>query len=76
MTTIDTVSDEMGNIAMQIVQERTDVQQIIDLLNTDSSTLELHVGILSGLVDYLDTENTNIETERDELQAQVSEYTA
>jgi hypothetical protein len=76
MNTISTVSEEMGNIAMQIVQERTDVQQIIDLLNTDSSTLELQVGILSGLVDYLDTENTNIETERDELQAQVSEYTA
>jgi hypothetical protein len=76
MNTISTVSEEMGNIAMQIVQARTDVQQIIDLLNTDSSTLELQVGILSGLVDYLDTENTNIETERDELQAQVSEYTA
>jgi hypothetical protein len=46
------------------------------LISSDSSTLEAQVGILSGLVDYLDTDYINIETERDELQAQVSEYTA
>lgn len=76
VNTIETVSSEIGQIASQIIQERTDVQEIIDLLNTDSSTLEAQVGILSGLVDYLDTDHSKIETERDELQAQVSEYTA
>jgi hypothetical protein len=76
VSSLNSVSAEIARVGDRIIEERSNIQAVIDLLGTDAGTLESQMGILDGLVLILENENEDLETDNSDLQAQVSEYTS